>query len=283
MQNPPLTVLISGVSTGIGRAAATYFLRRGWWVYGSVRTAGDAGELHDEPGFTELVFDVTDPNARRAAVAQIEADGAALSILVNNAGIAVSGPLEVLPEADYRRQFEVNVFGALGLTQDCLPLLHATRERHPGRPVRIINVTSVSGVITSPFTSIYSASKFALESLTDGLRRELLPFGIDAVSVAPGPVKTPIWAKARERTEVFAGTRYAFILDKLDAYIAHTEQSAIPTSEVASSIFAAATSHRPPTFRLLTSKNWLINLVRRLPARTLDKLVWRNIDGARRY
>lgn len=277
------TILVTGVSTGIGRAIAQKFLSKNWQVYGSVRKAGDSGELAQSPSFTELVFDVTDTPARQAAVKRIAENGHHLSILVNNAGIAVSGPLEVLPEADYRKQFEVNVFGALGLTQDCLPQLHLTREKNKGIPVRIINMTSVSGVITSPFTSIYSASKFALESITDGLRRELLPFNIDAVSIAPGPVKTPIWQKATQRDHIFANTRYDFVLEKLGAYISNAEAGAISAESVAEATYQSAIASKPKTRKLLLPRVWLINLMRKFPSRTIDKLVWKNINNSKRY
>lgn len=278
------TILITGVSTGIGRATAVYFLeKKNWNVYGSVRKSGDAGDLGKDPNFHELVFDVTDRPARQKELARITANGHALSILVNNAGIAPSGPLEVMPAEDIRQQFEVNVFGALETTQDALPQLHATREKEPELPVRIINVTSVSGIVTSPFTSLYSASKFALESLTDGLRRELLPFNIDCVSVAPGPVKTPIWRKALGREHLYEGTRYDFILDKLESYVSNAEKGGIPAKVVAEAIFAAAIAERPKTFKLLMAKSWPVKLLGLLPTRTVDKLIWKNINNAKRY
>ena len=123
-------VLITGVSTGIGLATATYFLDKGnWHVYGSVRHQGDAKNLLDRDSFSELVFDVTDREARQVALKQIVKNGHELSIVVNNAGIAPSGPLEVMPSTDIRMQFEVNVFGVIETVQDALPQLHATREK----------------------------------------------------------------------------------------------------------------------------------------------------------
>lgn len=277
------TILITGVSTGIGQAAAAYFLQQNWTVYGSVRRVGDAGVLSEDSNFHELVFDVTDRPARQAAVQQIVDNGHSLSVLVNNAGIAPSGPLEVMPAEDIRQQFEVNVFGALETAQDCLPQLHVTRGKHPDIPVRIINITSISGVVTSPFTSLYSASKFALESLTDGLRRELLPFNIDAVSVAPGPVKTPIWQKAAGRKHIYTDNRYAFVLDKLDAYVAGAEASGISAESVGEKIYEVAVAKQPKTFNLMMAGGWKMKLIKLLPSRMLDKLVWKNINSAKRY
>ncbi|MEM9836680.1 MAG: SDR family oxidoreductase [Bacteroidota bacterium] len=278
------TVLISGTSSGIGKAAAQKMLASGWRVYGSVRKAGDAQDLTTAfpATFHELVFDVTDADARRAGVAMIQQNGHALHALVNNAGIAVSGPLERLPEADYRRQFEVNVFGLIGLTQDSLPLLHAAKEQGIS-PVRIVNISSVSGLLTSPFTALYSASKFAVESLTDGFRRELLPFGIDVVSVAPGPVKTPIWKKGLGQTAVYENSRYAFVLDKLPRYIANAEASAIPAARIADRIYEVLQAERPKPYHLMIPKAWLMKLLSRLPKRRFDKMVWKNLDADKRY
>lgn len=282
MQSP--TVLISGVSTGIGRAGAEKLLSEGWRVYGSVRKAGDAQELSTAypERFHELVFDVTDPTARQAGVATIKQNGHTLRALINNAGIAVSGPLENISEEDVRRQFEVNVFGLLGLTQDCLPLLHESKAAGIEK-VRIINVSSVSGIFASAFTALYSASKFAVEALTDGLRRELMPFDIDVISVAPGPVKTPIWQKAADRAHVFENSRYAFILDRLPAYLENTEKSAIPAALIAHRFYEVLTTDRPRPFNLLMSKAWLMKIVRHLPKRMQDKMVWKNLNSSKRY
>ncbi|NJO86838.1 MAG: SDR family NAD(P)-dependent oxidoreductase [Lewinella sp.] len=278
------TVLITGVSTGIGSAAAELLLASGWRVYGSVRQAGDAvRHARAHPSlFYELVFDLGDSTARKAAVAKIAAAGYPLRALVNNAGIAVNGPLETLTEADVRRQFEVNVFGTLALTQSCLPLLRQAQSLGES-PVRIVNISSVSGLLSSPFTSLYSASKFAIESLTDGLRRELMPFGIDAVSVAPGPVKTPIWQKAREQTEAYTETPYSFILEKLPAYLARTEATAIPAAKVAAVIRSVLESKRAPAHQLVMRRAWFYGLLPHLPKRWIDHLVWRNINAGRRY
>lgn len=283
MSLSPKTVLITGVSSGIGYAVAQKFLNHGWQVYGSVRKPGDSNDLQAHEHFTELVFDVTDTEARREAVKQIKANGHQLSILVNNAGIAVSGPLEVLPEAEYRKQFDVNVFGTLGLTQDCLPMLHETRAAFPEVPVRIINMSSVSGMFTNPFTSIYSASKFALESITDGLRRELYSFNIDAVSIAPGPVKTPIWTKARKRNHLYEGTRYDYILDKLESYVSNAEKAAISPEVVAEETYASAIAAKPKTRKILLPKKWMLKLITRMPTRRVDKIVWKNLNNAKRY
>lgn len=277
------TVLISGVSTGIGKATALELLQRGWRVYGSVRKAGDAKELAEAhpDRFHTIIMDVTDATARAAAVAQIKNDGYQLSALVNNAGVAISGPLEILPEAQIRQQFEVNVFGLLGLTQVCLPLLHRAQEAGES-PIRIVNVSSVSGYVSSPYTSLYSASKFAVEALTDGLRRELYDFNIDVVSIAPGPVKTPIWRKASDQRDVFKG-RYAHVVDKLDPYLENVMKTAIPAEVVALKIADALEARRPRPDQIVMPKGWMIRLFRLFPKRRVDKLAVKRINNARRY
>lgn len=277
------TALITGVSTGIGLATAEKLLHSGWRVYGSVRRAEDAQKLAAQypDHFHPLVFDVTDRAAVEKGVAQIRASGHQLQSLINNAGIAVSGPLENLSEADIRKQFEVNVFGLLRLSQVVLPLLHEGVASGLS-PVRIVNVSSVSGYVSSPYTSLYSASKFAVEALTDGLRRELMPFGIDVISIAPGPVKTPIWQKASDRRHVFHG-RYASVLDLLDPYLENTMQTAIPAQEVADRIEKSLLNTKPRPDQIVMPKAWLIRFMRHLPKRWVDKMARKRLENARRY
>ena len=277
-----MNILITGVSTGIGLATALELLGAGHRVWGTVRRASDASSLASHPAFSALTMDVTDRATVRLAVAEIEAGGEPLHALVNNAGIAVSGPLETLAEADYRRQFEVNVFGGLAVTQEALPLLHAAREAGEAN-VKIVFISSVSGYVTSPFTGIYSASKFATEAIVDGLRRELYPFGIDVLSVAPGPVKTPIWSKGRAQTAAYEGTRYAHVLDKLEAYTAGAEASGVAPERVAERIRNMLETHRPRPDRLIMNKAWLVKVMRWLPKRVQDRMFLRNIENAKRY
>lgn len=289
MPTPP-SLLLTGVSSGIGRATAEYLLQRGFHVYGSVRKGGDAGALLDYEQFTELVFDVTDRESIRRGVDRIKADGCTLTGLVNNAGIAVSGPVETLAETEYRRQFEVNVFGLIAVCQECLPLLHIAQERIPS-PLgkvregtsRIVNVSSVSGYLTSPFTTVYSASKFAVEALTDGLRRELLPHGIDVISVAPGPVKTPIWAKGRAQTTAFEDNRYSDMLAKLGPYTEAAEAAGIEPEEVAIAVHRALTHPRPRPNVLLMRRSWLVKLMRLAPKRWQDRFFLKRLAENRRY
>src|SRR5258705_10620737 len=195
------SVVITGASTGIGWATAKLLLDRGFRVFGSVRKQADADRLRAEFGanFTPLLFDVTDEPAVLAAAREVRAalNGEKLAGLVNNAGIAVAGPVPEIAADEFRRQMDVNVIGPIIATQAFGPLLGADRSLN-GPPGRIVMISSVAGKNGNPLTPAYAASKHAIEGLSESLRRELMLFGIDVIIVAPGPVKTPIWSKAEE-------------------------------------------------------------------------------------
>lgn len=197
-------ILITGVSTGIGYGAAKQFLQRGYTVFGSVRTQTDADRLQAEFGgrFVPLLFDVTAADAV-ASAAQMLTEKLAdegLGGLVNNAGIAIGGPIQNQPLNVIRQHFDVNVLGLIQVTQAFLPLLGA-RTNHPAQPGRILNISSVNGQFAIPFMGAYVGSKHAVEGLSHSLRRELALFGIKVIIVGPGAVKTPIWGKGTDMTQ----------------------------------------------------------------------------------
>ncbi|MFT7119872.1 MAG: NAD(P)-dependent dehydrogenase (short-subunit alcohol dehydrogenase family), partial [Neolewinella sp.] len=270
-----MNILLTGTSTGIGYTTAKTLLDAGHFVFGTVRKLADAEQLALHPAFSALKMDVTDRDSIRSAIAEIKSSGKPLHALINNAGIAVSGPLETIAEEDYRRQFDVNVFGGLAVSQEALALLHAARKAGEGN-IKIIYISSVSGYLTSPFTGIYSASKFATEAIVDGLRRELMPFGIDVLSVAPGPVKTPIWTKAKTQTKAFEGTRYANILEKLTDYTEKAEAGGVEPEKVANLILNLLESAKPRPDQLIMRKAWMARLIRQLPKRMQDKMLSKN-------
>jgi len=191
--------VVTGVSSGIGYATLRELVRAGWHVFGSVRNTADAERLSSElgAGYSPLVFDVTDAEAVARAAEEVKKGlkGKKLSGLVNNAGIAVPGPLLELPLAEFRRQVEVNLVSVLGVTQAFFHLLR-TRSDGGGRPARIVNISSVAGRIALPFLGPYAASKHGVQGLSDSLRRECLVYGVDVVVIDPATVATPIWDKA---------------------------------------------------------------------------------------
>ena len=199
------SVVITGASTGIGWASAKLLLERGFRVFGSVRKQADADRLKAEFGanFIPLLFDVTDEAAVLAAAREVRAalNGETLTGLVNNAGIAVAGPVLELAADEFRRQMEVNVIGPIIATQAFGPLLGSDASLKG----RIVMISSVAGRNGNPMSAAYSASKHAIEGLSESLRREMMLFGIDVIIVAPGAVKTPIWS--RPRRSIFPATR----------------------------------------------------------------------------
>src|SRR5215472_16559983 len=194
-------VVVTGASTGIGWATAKLLLNKGFRVFGSVRKQADAERLRGEFGasFAPLLFDVTDEAAVLAAGREVRAalNGETLAGLINNAGIAVAGPVLELAADEFRRQMDVNVIGPIITTQAFGPLLGADPSLKGPRG-RIVMISSVAGRNGNPLMSAYSASKHAVDGLSESLRREMMLFGIDVIIIAPGAVKTPIWGKAEE-------------------------------------------------------------------------------------
>jgi NAD(P)-dependent dehydrogenase (short-subunit alcohol dehydrogenase family) len=275
------SVVITGVSTGIGRAAAEVLAARGFHVFGSVRRAGDAEALQAKLGtaFTPLVFDVTDAAAVQAAATKVEAAlaGETLAGLVNNAGIAVAGPLLYLPVDEFRQQLEVNLTGVVIATQAFAPLLGAglPARRDPGR---IVNISSVGGKTANPFMAPYNVSKFGLEGLSESLRRELLPFGVDVVVVAPGAVATPIWDKA-DQVDVsrYANTPYAAALERIRAYMLQLGRTGLPPERIGEVIHHALTAPKPKVRYTVAPDMFQIWMGEHLPKRMLDRIVGKRL------
>ena len=199
------SIVITGTSTGIGYASSKLFIENGYRVFGSVRNEADADKVSNELGsnFVPLIFDVTDEAAVKNSVKIVEDQigEQKLSGLINNAGLGVMGTIQSLSTEQFKYQFDVNVLGVFHCCQAYLDLLGADKNRN-GDPGKIINISSISGEIGMPFMSAYNMSKFGLEGFSEGIRRELLMYGIDVVVIAPGPVKTPIWKKINQKDEV---------------------------------------------------------------------------------
>ena len=271
-------VVVTGASTGIGYDAARYLIERGFHVFGSVRKQADADRVQGELGaqFTPLLFDVTDEEAVATAVSQVTeiVGNNGLAGLVNNAGIAVAGPLMYLSLDEMRWQMEVNLLGQLNVTQKFLPLLGAVPNA-PHPPGRIVNISSVSGKVVYPFMGPYAASKHALEAMSDALRRELLMFGIDVIVIGPGSVQTPIWDKAQDiDVEPYRETPYLGMMEGMKKTLVRQGKSGIPVEKVSEVIYEALTKEKPKTRYAIARKllsGWL--LPRYLPARMFDNIV----------
>ncbi|MFZ3035500.1 MAG: SDR family oxidoreductase [Parvibaculum sp.] len=272
------SVVITGVSTGIGWGATKVLIGKGFRVFGSVRKQADADRLKAEFGesFVPLIFDVTDEAAIKRAAEEVRAalNGEKLFGLVNNAGIAVSGPLLDLNVDDFRQQMEVNVTGPFLVTQSFAPLLGADRSLK-GEPGRIINISSVGGKQAAPFVGPYSASKYALEGMSESLRRELLLFGIDVIIIGPGAVKTEIWNKAEEvDITPFANSAYYPALVKFRDYFLASGKTGLAPEKLGRVIYKALTTAKPKVrYAVLRGRlqNWTIPQL--LPKRFLDRTI----------
>ena len=269
------TVVITGASTGIGRATAVRLAGSGFGVLAGVRREDDGAALRAADSRIETVLvDVTDA-AQVAALAQRVGDGP-LAGLVNNAGIAVAGPLEGVPLDEFRRQYEVNVFGLLAVTQAVLGALRAGHGR-------IVNIGSIGGRIGTPFVGPYSSSKAAVRSLSASLRRELRPWGIPVALIEPGALDTPIWRKGEEGAEETIGalpervrTLYARQLDALATGVRKIAASASSPDDAVDAIEHALTADRPRTVYTVGRDARIQGVLHSvLPARAFDALVAR--------
>jgi NAD(P)-dependent dehydrogenase (short-subunit alcohol dehydrogenase family) len=271
-------LVVTGASTGIGRAAVAKAVREGAHVFGSVRKQADADSLSKEfPGaVTPLLFDVSDePQVRQGAAKVAEMLGSKrLFGLVNNAGIAVSGPLLHLDTDELRRQFEINLYGVHNVTRAFAPLLGADPDR-TGNPGRIVMISSVGGQNGAPFVGPYAASKFALEGYSQSLRRELMLYGIDVIVIGPGAIATPIWDKAdSEDLKRYDNTPYAPMVQRVAGYMLSMGRKGLPPSDVGDLIWKCLTDKKPKTrYHILRNAFMDRTVPRLLNPRTVDKII----------
>ncbi|MGH1335392.1 MAG: SDR family NAD(P)-dependent oxidoreductase [Aureispira sp.] len=271
-------IVITGASTGIGYVMAKELVHRGYRVFGSVRKTADGQRLVQELGnnFRPLLFDVTNESAVQAAAEEVaqEIGQEGLFALINNAGIAVGGPILHLPLEEWRRQFEVNLFGVIATTKAFAPLVGA-RKDCPHAPGKIFNVGSIAGSRAFPFMGPYGASKHAIEGFSQSLRAEMLLYGIDVVVLAPGVVKTPIWDKAKkEDMHQYDHTDYQPAIRKLEAFVEEHSQDGFEQSKFGQ-IVADIIEKRQPKFHYVLVHNKLKNwtVPRLLPPRTFLKII----------
>ncbi len=272
------SAVVTGASTGIGRAICEALVGAGWRVFGSVRKEKDAETLKAAlgPQFTPLVFDVTDEAGVKAGAKAVEAalGGKTLGALVNNAGIAVGGPMRYIALKEIERQLDVNLYGPIRATQAFLPLLGADK-RFSGTPGRIVNMSSVAGKMAAPFMAPYAISKHALEAFSESLRRELLVHGIDVIVIGPGAIKTPIWAKADEiDVEAYKGTEYYDLMSQMRASMQSYGGEGLPPEAVGVLVREALESAAPKTrYAILKNKFLMWTLPNILPKRVVDNAV----------
>lgn len=265
-----MEILISGASTGIGRACAVHMASLGHQVWGGVRSQKSFQDLTkmNVRGLRPIFLDVTEEKSITDAVSLIKKESGTLHALVNNSGIAVGGPIEGLSLADWRRQFEVNFFGLIALTQACLPLLRESKGR-------IVNMSSMSGRLASPYLAPYASSKFALEAFSDSLRRELYRFGVQVAIIEPGAINTPIWKKSiADGVELKAEMSnevmevYGTPIDQFFKAMEKTERGSSPVGVVVRAVEHALLSRTPRT-RYPVGK--YVNLLTRAAAVLPDK------------
>jgi NAD(P)-dependent dehydrogenase (short-subunit alcohol dehydrogenase family) len=275
----PGAVVVTGSSTGIGRACAVELDRRGFAVFAGVRKEADAEALRaaGSDRLRPLIIDVTEPD-QIAAAAGVVAEGspAGLAGLVNNAGVGVGGPLELIPIDDFRRQIEVNLIGQIAVTQAFLPALRRARGR-------VVFLSSIGGLNANPYMSPYHASKFGIEAVGDSLRQEMRQFGVEVSLVEPGSVATPIWAKGKESADAIRDrltpederlygdkvARMGKVLEKVGA-------RGVAPEKVADAVAHALTDKRPKTRYLVGADARMTLLMRRvLPDRVRDRIVAR--------
>jgi len=270
MRNVQKTVLITGCSTGIGRAAAEEFLRRGHLVYATARKLETLAGL-DARGMRTVALDVNDADSILALTQRLRDDQAHIDVLINNAGFGLMGPLLDVSLSDARQQFETNVIAVLAMVQALFPYLS-----QPG--ARIANIGSVSGVLVTPFSGAYCATKAAVHALSDALRMELHPFGVDVITIQPGAIRSEFGDTASRSDAVrnAATSRYAAIADAITARAGASQQHATPTADFARQLADALLSATPKaTVRIGSGSTLLPMLARWLPQRLRDHVLRR--------
>jgi len=272
------SIVVTGVSTGIGWGITKVLIEKGYRVFGSVRKPQDAERLQAEFGaaFIPLIFDITDEKKVRAAAQQVsdQLNGETLFGLVNNAGIASPAPLMHQPIDEFRQQIEVNLVAQLIVIQAFLPLLGADRTRK-GSPGRIINMSSVSGKRGAPFVGGYVTSKHAFEGLSETLRIELMLYGIDVIVVGPGAVATPIWDKAENvDLSMYENTDYIDAAKKFRKYMVADGRKGYPPEKIGHVVLHALTTSRPLVrYPVVPGAfvNWYLPFL--MPKRLIDRMI----------
>ncbi|MET8117123.1 SDR family NAD(P)-dependent oxidoreductase [Streptomyces prasinus] len=274
---PQKLIVVTGASTGMGAAAARELARRGFHVLAGVRRVRDADSIRST-GIEPVILDITKPEQVEALAARVADDPRALHALVNNAGIQVNAAVEALPLAEWRRVFEVNLFGHIAVTQALLPALLRSKGR-------VINISSVGGTAAMATYGAYAGTKFALEAVSDSLRREVAPLGVQVVVIQPGGVRTEMAARGIQTANDLAvrmtpqqDERYGSLVRANNQLMATGTASGL-TADAAARVIARAVTTRKPRTRYTAGRDaaLITRLVRILPDRTLDRILAANL------
>lgn len=270
------SILVTGASTGIGYGVVQALVKRAYHVFATVRSTDDSERLHGVFGYmvTTVIMDVTSDESVKSAIEFVtdKLGGRGLTALINNAGIAIGGPLQHQPMWEVKQHYEVNVIGLIRVTQACLPLLGASKHANVP-PGRIINISSVGGKIAAPFVAAYVGTKHAVEGISHSLRRELLLYGIKVVIVGPGSVSTPIWDKGIQ-LEKYKLTDYWPILKGFGKAAKKGGEQGL-TIEYLGEKIADIVQIRSPKLRYAYAPQLFINwtIPRLLPERWIDAII----------
>jgi NAD(P)-dependent dehydrogenase (short-subunit alcohol dehydrogenase family) len=275
------SVLVTGASTGIGRATALRLDEAGWRVFAGVRKSEDAESLQGtaSPQLTPVSLDVTDPQQIVDVAALVERESEnGLDGLVNNAGVAIPGPLETIPLEDFRRQLEVNLVAYVAMTQALLPQI----RRAEGR---VVFVSSIGGRVAFPFAGAYHAAKFATEAVGDVFRQELRPWNLKVLIIEPGSIDTPIWERGQRKGEEIEAKSpnttllYGAAIEKFRKLIEDTAERGIPPEKVAKAISHALESSRPKS-RYLVGLDAKVQarLQPLIPTSLFDRIIARQLN-----
>jgi NAD(P)-dependent dehydrogenase (short-subunit alcohol dehydrogenase family) len=273
------SVLITGTSSGIGRKSALSLAASGWRVFAGVRKAADGKSLmrEAEGEIIPLTLDVARQDSVSGGIERLASEtGGELHGLVNNAGVYLPGPLELVSPAEIEQSIAVNLTGLLLVTRACMPLLRAARGR-------IVNISSISGLIALPGVSVYAATKHAVEAITRSLRVELMPFGIKVIAIEPGAVETPLWAKGAARDAKLAQDPEGQEIRELYAPLMKLLQKlnaqpvGVTPETVARTVARALESSRPKDHYLIGKDARMLALLERLPAALRDRAIARVI------
>ena len=277
-------ILITGVSTGIGYDAVRHFVGQGYFVFGSVRKETDRQRLESEfpERFKCLLFDICDRAAIEVAVKQVEKilDGQLLSCLVNNAGVALAGPLQLIDDERFDHQLLVNVSGTRNVINAFLPMLGATKDRDPSvQPGKIINNSSISGIVNTPVNGSYCISKHAIESLGEVYRRDLMMYGIDVVSIQSGPIQSQIWEKNIGASSEYEDSDYQTMIQQTEVILAESQKIAQPPSVFSELIEKIIDNPRPRLAYIIYKQRWRIWMLRWLPGRWVDRMMHKKLSS----